>query len=179
MEKTLIEIIVVNWMKECKERGNPITVDQAILDVANTYDELSVEDVERMLRFSTLGKSVRIAPIDVPLSGTEIADELKVKRQNISQILKRALRKAFHFIKRSDPSMTPFEIACYLGMMFRVDRSELEMKKFFKLFPPDIKKLIQKSGMGQCRVKDQEQIRNEEERIQAMSELLQLQEDEG
>ena len=179
MNKTLIETIVTEWMDECKERGNPITIDRAILDVAHTYDELTVDDVERMLRFTPYGKSIRITPIDVPLSGSEIEEELKVSRQNISQILKRALRKAFYFIKKQDSSMSPFEIACYLAMMFKVDRSSLEMRKFFNLFPPDVKELIEESGMEQCRAKDREQIRNEKENIQAMSELLQLQEDEG
>jgi hypothetical protein len=180
MKKTLIETIVTEWMDECKERGNPISVNRAILDVANTYDELSVGDVERMLRFHPeYGKSIRFAPIDVPLSGTEISEELKVKRQNVSQILKRALRKAFYYYKKQDSNMTPFEIACYLATMFRVDTSSLEMRKFFNLFPPDVRELIEESGMEQCRAKDREQIRNEKENIQAMSELLQLQEDEG
>jgi hypothetical protein len=64
-------------------------------------------------------------------------------RQHISQLIKRAMGKAYKAVKMEDPDMAPFAIAANLLLMFGVNHSdEKEVKKFFRLFPKDIKDAI-------------------------------------
>uniref|UniRef100_A0A6M3JWI6 Putative sigma-70 region domain containing protein n=1 Tax=viral metagenome TaxID=1070528 RepID=A0A6M3JWI6_9ZZZZ len=74
------------------------------------------------------------------MSGTEIAKELGVTRQAVSNILKRALKKFFIEVSRLEPEYDAFEVATTMAMMFN---AEGEIDKFYKLFPPDIRKKIE------------------------------------
>ena len=75
-----------------------------------------------------------------PMSGQEIADSLGVTRQAVSKTLKRAMEKMWkEFMK--DNSLSPFEAAAAMASGFNV--TEVEMKKFFKLFPPKVRKEIE------------------------------------
>lgn len=139
--------------------GKPL--DEAIVDVAKYYD-MDVHLVEA---------NVRNAPMSSALTQSEIERELGVTRQNVSQILKRGLRKVYQYVKKVNSDFTDFEVACYISQMMNVDKSQNEMIKFFKLFPSDIKKLIKNAGIVQCTMRTRELIKDEEE-LSAMSEML-------
>ncbi len=139
--------IVNKWSVESGKR-----VDAAIVDVAKYYD-MDVDSVEA---------NTRNAPMRSALTQSEIERELGVTRQNVSQILKRGLRKIYYYVKRINPDYTDFEVACYISQMMNVDKSQNAMIKFFKLFPKDIKILIKKSGIDQCTMRAQELIKEDE-----------------
>ena len=81
------------------------------------------------------------------MSGAEIAAELGITRQAISNTLKRAMKKLFLETKKMDKSWDNFDCAISLAQMLGVAQdSGEEIKKFFKLFPPDIRKQIEADG---------------------------------
>jgi len=68
-------------------------------------------------------------------------------RQHVSSILKKGMGKVYTFLKNDDPDASPFEIAANILMMFGVNHSDKkEIKKFFRLFPKDIKNEIERDG---------------------------------
>jgi hypothetical protein len=81
-----------------------------------------------------------------PMSGREIADALNIKRQAASQSLKRGMRKAYLFIKKTWPELSPLAAAVfllkYLDKEGTVDFDLAERNKFIRLFPPDIRQVI-------------------------------------
>ena len=82
-----------------------------------------------------------------PMSGEEIADELGQTRQNVSRILKKIFGQTYYMVKNDEPEKSPFEIAIQMSRIFGLDYSmETEVKKFFRLFPPEIKRQIKKDG---------------------------------
>lgn len=82
-----------------------------------------------------------------PMTGAAIAKELGITRQAVSNTLKRALTKVYKETKNIDKNWDNFEVAVAMSQMFGVDQdSEEELKKFFKLFPPAIRKDIEKDG---------------------------------
>jgi len=89
-----------------------------------------------------------------PLNGEEISEEiyhqtgLKTTRQNISNALKSGLKKFYLQLKKTNPSLSPFQRAALMvemlypnymsdGNLFRGG-----INSFFNLLPPDIKKRI-------------------------------------
>jgi len=81
------------------------------------------------------------------MSGEEIAEEMVQTRQNVSRILKKIFGQTYHMIERLEPEKTPFQIAVHMSKVLGVDFSiETEVKKFFRLFPPEQKKLIEEDG---------------------------------
>jgi len=78
------------------------------------------------------------------MTGAEIARELKITTQAVSNTLKRAMAKVYDEVKKTDPEWGPFDRAVVMSQVFNVaqDSSE-ELKKFFKLFPPKIRKEIE------------------------------------
>jgi hypothetical protein len=80
---------------------------------------------------------------DRPMSGSEIADALGgMSRQAVSNVLKKAMKKYYKEVRKLDPSWTPFECICTMMKMFHVPNDDAEIKKFFQLFPPDVKKEV-------------------------------------
>ena len=82
--------------------------------------------------------------IDRPMSGTEIAKKLGITRQAVSNTLKRSMAKAYQAMKKEDKT-EPFETAVnmMIGLGINLNADKMEIKKFFKLFPPDIRKAIE------------------------------------
>jgi DNA-binding transcriptional regulator GbsR (MarR family) len=81
---------------------------------------------------------------DKPMTGAEIARELNISRQAVSNNLKRAMTKVYTEVKKGEPSWGAFETAVAMSQMFGVEQdSPEELKKFFKLFPPKIRKEIE------------------------------------
>ena len=75
-----------------------------------------------------------------PMSGSEIAEACGgMSRQAVSNILKKAMKKYYKEVKKLDESWTPFECVCTMMKMFHVPNDDAEIKKFFTLFPPEIK----------------------------------------
>lgn len=87
--------------------------------------------------------------IEKPMSGQEIANELGISRQAVSQCLKRALKKMYNALKEDCPDLTPsevvFTIMCGLDLY---NADEQEIVEFFRLFPKDIKQEIMNSEVS-------------------------------
>jgi predicted transcriptional regulator len=76
------------------------------------------------------------------MTGAEIAKELKITRQAVSQTLKRGLGKIFTELKKQNKDADAFEVA--VGMAHGLDISdEKEYEKFFRLFPPAVRNEIE------------------------------------
>ena len=75
------------------------------------------------------------------LSGSEIARELDISRQAVSQLLKKGLTKLYYGISKRGISSSPFETASmiidFLGIEDPADAEE-----FFDLLPQHIQKEI-------------------------------------
>ena len=78
------------------------------------------------------------------MTGAEIAKELGITRQAVSNTLKRAMKKMFISMKKDNPDMSDFDVAVSLQVGLGVD--DVDVKKFFKLFPPDVRKKIEASA---------------------------------
>ena len=74
-------------------------------------------------------------------TGAEIAKELGITRQAISNILKRSMEKVYKEARKVDTTWGPFETATAMSIMFNVE--DQEINKFFRLFPPKIRKEIE------------------------------------
>jgi predicted DNA-binding protein YlxM (UPF0122 family) len=88
-----------------------------------------------------------------PKSGQEIAEELNISRQAVSNSLKRAMRKCYHNIRQLYPTLSPAAASIFfirwLSMVGTVEFDMNEIKKFNRLYPPVIRKEIEedmKSG---------------------------------
>ncbi len=82
-----------------------------------------------------------------PLDGAAIAAELGITRQAVSNILKKAMRKFYNQVKNVDTTWGPFERSCAMMRMLGVDHVEEEIKKFYNLFPMDIRNEIEKDAL--------------------------------
>lgn len=81
------------------------------------------------------------------LTGAEIAKELGITRQAVSNTLKRAMKKMFDEFQKMDKNWDAFEVAVAMSQGFGdLTNNEVEMKKFFKLFPPDLRRKIEKDA---------------------------------
>jgi hypothetical protein len=82
-----------------------------------------------------------------PMSGQEIAEALHIKRQAVSQSLKRGMRKSYHFIRKTWPELSPLSASIfllrYLDKEGTVDFDLAERTKFVRLFPPDVRQEIE------------------------------------
>lgn len=78
------------------------------------------------------------------MSGEEIAKESGWSRQYTSKLLKSGLGKLYYKLKKLNPDMTPFEITNGIREYFDLRSSE-DIKNFFTLFPPKVKKEIEES----------------------------------
>ncbi len=94
-----------------------------------------------------LGQSI---VTDKPMTGAAIAKDLGITRQAVSNNLKRAMTKVYNEVRRNEKSWGPFDTAVAMSQMFGVDQdSAEELKKFFKLFPPKIRKQIEQDAFTQ------------------------------
>jgi len=82
-----------------------------------------------------------------PMTGSQIAKEVGITRQAVSNTLKRAMDKVFAEVKKLEKGMDNFEVAVMMSQIFGVEQdSEEELKKFFKLFKPATRKKIEEDG---------------------------------
>lgn len=76
--------------------------------------------------------------------GQDIADEIGTSRQNVSNIIKRAMRKLFKQYRQAFPDLSDFEV-CVLAMEdFGIEINT----KNYNCFPPDIKNLVEESALS-------------------------------
>jgi predicted DNA-binding protein YlxM (UPF0122 family) len=78
------------------------------------------------------------------LNGQEIADELKVTRQNVSNTLKRGMKKVYQQTCEIFTGVSPYEAVLIISKKLQVEDHDLI--NFLKLFPKDIKKEIEESA---------------------------------
>jgi len=94
-----------------------------------------------------------------PMTGAQIARELGITRQAVSNNLKRAISKVYAEVKKSESSWGPFEAAVAMSQMFGVEQdSPEELKKFFKLFPPKLRKEIEADAVSQLSPGDRKKL---------------------
>jgi DNA-binding transcriptional regulator GbsR (MarR family) len=87
-----------------------------------------------------------------PMNGAEIAEVLKISRMGVSQTLKRAIKKIFLTLKKSNKHLDPFDVAVMMSELLFVSLdSESEVNKFFNLFPANIKEEIERHGRTRIR----------------------------
>lgn len=78
-----------------------------------------------------------------PMDGSEISKNLGISRQYVSSVLKKAMRKFYTGVKRIDPMLGPFDISCIMMKMLNIANNESEIRKFYNLFPIDVRKEIE------------------------------------
>jgi DNA-binding transcriptional regulator LsrR (DeoR family) len=80
-------------------------------------------------------------------TGEEIAQELGISRQAVSNTLKRGMEKLFLEFKRKNRLNDDFEVAVLvLDYLDVLDGDVSSVKKDFNLFPPKIKDRIKKAA---------------------------------
>ncbi len=80
------------------------------------------------------------------MTGAEIAQELTMTRQNVSQILKRGMDKVYHNLEKRPGDQSPFDIMVEMSLMFQVEQTPEEVSKFFRLYSENLKKKIAQSA---------------------------------
>lgn len=94
-----------------------------------------------------------------PLDGSAISIELGVTRQAVSNVLKRAMKKFYKEARKVDKTWGPFDCSCAMMRMLHVGGNEEEIKKFYNLFPPDIRKEIEADALeNHCTAKMRESM---------------------
>jgi hypothetical protein len=82
-----------------------------------------------------------------PMSGEEIAQALNITRQAVSNSLKRGMRKCYQYIRQTWPELSPLSAVVFLmkwlDQVGTIDFDRDEIKKFNRLFPPDIRREIE------------------------------------
>jgi|GEM_PF-2151317 len=73
---------------------------------------------------------------------SEIARQLGISRQAVSQALKRGLRKFYYGVQKMDNTWTPFQVVMVMARMLQQDGSIKELKTFINLLPSDVRSLV-------------------------------------
>jgi predicted transcriptional regulator len=77
------------------------------------------------------------------ISGSEIANELGITRQAVSQTLKSSMKKCYKSILKHKFAESPYDAAVALMIFLKVDHGDdQDVKEFFGLFPKEIQKEI-------------------------------------
>jgi DNA-binding transcriptional regulator LsrR (DeoR family) len=85
-----------------------------------------------------------------PMTGSEIARELDITRQAVSQTLKSGIRKMYNEVLRTKIADTPFDAICALMYGFNLhEASQEEVVDFLFLLPNDIRREVEKDA--RCR----------------------------
>jgi len=85
---------------------------------------------------------------DKHLVGEEIAKHFGVSKQTVSVILKKAIKKLYLKLRKDNKDFGAFETVCLLSEMFRV-KTQDEYRRFYKLFPKEIKDQVIGELIGQ------------------------------
>lgn len=87
------------------------------------------------------------------MTGQDVANQLNISRSAVCQSLKRSIRRIYYGLKRRNHDVSAIQILCAMANMFNV-KTEKEYRKFFRLFPENIKGEIHAAARkkGYCRV---------------------------
>ncbi len=81
------------------------------------------------------------------MTGSEIADELGISRQAVSQSLKKSMKKIYRQVKKLDLADNPFEIVLVMMDVLNVNRAaKQDVEEFYCLFPKDLQREIRKNA---------------------------------
>lgn len=81
------------------------------------------------------------------MTGSEIARELDITRQAVSQTLKSGIRKLYHEILRQKIADTPFDAICAMMYAFDIHKApQEEITDFIFLLPNDIRREVEKDA---------------------------------
>jgi DNA-directed RNA polymerase specialized sigma subunit len=80
------------------------------------------------------------------MTGAEIARDLQITRQDVSQILKRGMGKVYRSLEKRPGDQDPFDIMVEMSLMFEVEQTPEEISKFFRLYPEDLKTKIEEAA---------------------------------
>jgi len=83
----------------------------------------------------------------------EIANEINTTKQNVNQILKRAMRKIFWKAHEINKEWSPIEILYGLSRLFNIQQ-EKDFKRFYYDFPKDVRDFVIKS----LKIQDEKEI---------------------
>jgi IS30 family transposase len=78
---------------------------------------------------------------------SEIARQLGISRQAVSQALKRGLRKFYRGVQEMDRSWTPFQVVMVMARMLQQDGSIKELKALIGLLPSDVRDIVVEDAM--------------------------------
>lgn len=82
----------------------------------------------------------------------EIAGEIGTTKQNVNQMLKRAMRKIYKNSKNLlGNEYSPFEVAVHISQMLKI-KNEKDFQHFFWDFPEDVRKEIIESAKGKVKI---------------------------
>ena len=73
---------------------------------------------------------------------SEIANQLGISRQAVSQALKRGLRKFYNGVQEMDKTWTPFQVIMVMARMLQQDGSIKELKTLIGLLPSDVRNMV-------------------------------------
>lgn len=79
------------------------------------------------------------------MTGEEIAKELSTTKQNVSNTLRRGLRKLYRGYEELEKNWTPFTIASNIAQSLHIN-TMTEMKKFIRMFPQELRKEIEEDA---------------------------------
>ena len=127
----------------------------AIRDYFNESEQVDF-DLDQLFE----AEVVNMGKFERPMTGAQIARELGITRQAVSNNLKRAMTKVYVEVNKTEKDWGPFEVAVAMSQMFGVEQdSPEELKKFFKLFPPKLRKEIETDAVSQLSPGDQKQFK--------------------
>lgn len=85
-------------------------------------------------------------------SGSQIASELGISRQAVSQVLKRAISKVYYRLQEEGITESPTKTIMLMRNLFGVE-SEEDIKSFLSIIPPSIRKEI-KDDIGNFKLRN-------------------------
>jgi predicted DNA-binding protein YlxM (UPF0122 family) len=84
------------------------------------------------------GEEVLAYETNCHMNAGEIADNLNITKNAISQILRRSIKKVYNTIRKNDKYITTFDIIRLMVDMFNI-KEENEYRAFYKMLPVTVK----------------------------------------
>ena len=97
----------IDGVTEIHKKYDTSVTDIITYDVTDGYIKLSIKKETTQWTDDEYNEWLEEA---YPMNGEEIAEALDYSRQNVSQLLKRALSKCYLHLVKTQKDMTPFEI---------------------------------------------------------------------
>ena len=76
---------------------------------------------------------------NTPMSGADIAKELKITRQAVSYTIHKSMKKMYNHVLSSGMADTPFQAVLCLMVSLGVNNSDIkDVRQFIKMFDKDV-----------------------------------------